>query len=91
MSPPVELTLVVAATRAMGIGAKGTLPWTGLRKEMAYFARVTKRLPPEVAHPPVLYCCFSLVFSILSLSVSHLWLYCLRLLSSSRATKCETR
>lgn len=51
MSPPVELTLVVAATRAMGIGAKGTLPWTGLRKEMAYFARVTKRLPPEVAHP----------------------------------------
>lgn len=50
MSPPVELTLVVAATRAMGIGAKGTLPWTGLRKEMAYFARVTKRLPPEVAH-----------------------------------------
>lgn len=51
MAPPVELTLVVAATRAMGIGAKGTLPWTGLRKEMAYFARVTKRLPPEVAHP----------------------------------------
>lgn len=50
MSPPVELTLVVAATRAMGIGAKGTLPWAGLRKEMAYFARVTKRLPPEVAH-----------------------------------------
>lgn len=52
MAPPVELTLVVAATRAMGIGAKGTLPWTGLRKEMAYFARVTKRLPPKVAHPP---------------------------------------
>ncbi|TQN69395.1 Dihydrofolate reductase [Colletotrichum shisoi] len=34
-----ELTLIVAATRNMGIGAKGGLPWTGLRKEMAYFAR----------------------------------------------------
>ncbi|KAK6842629.1 dihydrofolate reductase [Apiospora arundinis] len=42
---PIELTLVVAATRDMGIGRAGTLPWTGLRKEMAYFARVTKRLP----------------------------------------------
>ncbi|KAI0118896.1 dihydrofolate reductase [Nemania sp. FL0031] len=41
---PVELTLVVAATRNMGIGLNGTLPWTGLKKEMAYFARVTKRL-----------------------------------------------
>ncbi|CAK7205549.1 hypothetical protein SEUCBS139899_008326 [Sporothrix eucalyptigena] len=41
---PLELTLVVAATaRDMGIGANGGLPWTGLRKEMAYFARVTKR------------------------------------------------
>ncbi len=45
---PVELTLIVAATRDMGIGRAGTLPWTGLRKEMAYFARVTKRLPPTV-------------------------------------------
>ena len=42
---PLELTLVVAATRTMGIGRAGTLPWTGLKKEMAYFARVTKRLP----------------------------------------------
>ncbi|KAI1168075.1 dihydrofolate reductase [Nemania serpens] len=42
---PVELTLVVAATRSMGIGRSGTLPWTGLKKEMAYFARVTKRSP----------------------------------------------
>ncbi|OAA58559.1 dihydrofolate reductase [Niveomyces insectorum RCEF 264] len=43
-SLPLELTLVVAATsRDMGIGANGGLPWTGLRKEMAYFARVTKR------------------------------------------------
>ncbi|KAH7037850.1 dihydrofolate reductase-like domain-containing protein [Microdochium trichocladiopsis] len=45
MPPPIELTLVVAATRQMGIGKAGTLPWTGLRKEMAYFARVTKRVP----------------------------------------------
>lgn len=45
---PLELTLVVAATRDMGIGLRGTLPWTGLKKEMAYFARVTKRLPPSV-------------------------------------------
>ncbi|XXG96597.1 hypothetical protein Hte_002885 [Hypoxylon texense] len=43
---PAELTLVVAATRNMGIGRGGTLPWTGLKKEMAYFARVTKRLVP---------------------------------------------
>ena len=42
MSLP-ELTLIVAATSKMGIGLKGTLPWTGLKKEMAYFARVTKR------------------------------------------------
>lgn len=46
---PLELTLVLAATRDMGIGLNGTLPWTGLKKEMAYFARVTKRLPPHVS------------------------------------------
>ncbi|KAI1102845.1 dihydrofolate reductase-like domain-containing protein [Jackrogersella minutella] len=45
MLPP-ELTLIVAATRNMGIGRNGTLPWTGLKKEMAYFARVTKRPEP---------------------------------------------
>jgi hypothetical protein len=43
---PVELALIVAATRNMGIGRASTLPWTGLKKEMAYFARVTKRLVP---------------------------------------------
>lgn len=48
---PLELTLVLAATRDMGIGLRGTLPWTGLKKEMAYFARVTKRLPPSVESP----------------------------------------
>lgn len=46
-----ELTLVLAATRNMGIGRAGGLPWTGLKKEMAYFARVTKRLPQD-AQPP---------------------------------------
>ncbi|KAF5016022.1 hypothetical protein F66182_12428 [Fusarium sp. NRRL 66182] len=42
-----ELTLIVATTRNMGIGAHGTMPWQGLRKEMKYFARVTTRLPPQ--------------------------------------------
>ena len=46
---PIELTLIVAATRNMGIGRAGTLPWSGLKKEMAYFARVTKRV--DVKHP----------------------------------------
>ncbi|KAK3950397.1 dihydrofolate reductase-like domain-containing protein [Pseudoneurospora amorphoporcata] len=45
--PTIELTLVLAATRDMGIGLNGGLPWTGLKKEMAYFARVTKRLPDK--------------------------------------------
>ncbi|KAI3399062.1 hypothetical protein diail_7862 [Diaporthe ilicicola] len=48
---PLELTLVLAATRDMGIGLRGTLPWTGLKREMAYFARVTKRLPTSVESP----------------------------------------
>lgn len=46
---PLEMTLIVAATRDMGIGRAGTLPWTGLKREMAYFARVTKRLAPMAA------------------------------------------
>lgn len=47
---PLELTLIVAATRNMGIGFQGTMPWTGLRKEMQYFARATTRLSPQVTH-----------------------------------------
>lgn len=44
MHPP-ELTIIVAATnRSMGIGLGGTLPWA-LKKDMAYFARITKRTP----------------------------------------------
>lgn len=46
--PHPTLTLIVAATaQNMGIGLRGTLPWTGLKKEMAYFARVTKRPPTQ--------------------------------------------
>lgn len=41
------LTLIVAATTKNGIGKGGGLPWPMLKKEMAYFARVTKRLPPK--------------------------------------------
>ncbi|QSZ37699.1 hypothetical protein DSL72_008798 [Monilinia vaccinii-corymbosi] len=46
MAPTKEFTLIVAATNKMGVGKGGGLPWTGLRKEMAYFARVTKRAGP---------------------------------------------
>ena len=47
-----ELTLIVAATRNMGIGLHGSLPWKGLRREMQYFARVTTRLPPSASASP---------------------------------------
>ncbi|KAI2637350.1 dihydrofolate reductase [Xylaria nigripes] len=43
--PPLELTLIVAVSRNMGIGRNGRLPWTGLNKDMAYFKRVTERVP----------------------------------------------
>ena len=45
--PP--LTLVVATTPSLGIGLRGTLPWPPLKADLAFFARVTKRLPN---HPP---------------------------------------
>ncbi|KAI9780460.1 MAG: dihydrofolate reductase [Geoglossum umbratile] len=35
------IAIIVAATRSMGIGLRGSLPWRGLKNEMAYFARVT--------------------------------------------------
>jgi dihydrofolate reductase len=41
----IPLTLIVAATPKNGIGKNGALPWPMLKKEMAYFARVTKRVP----------------------------------------------
>nr|POF26263.1 dihydrofolate reductase [Quercus suber] len=39
------LTIIVAATAKNGIGKNGGLPWPMLKKEMAYFARITKRVP----------------------------------------------
>ncbi|KAL7789884.1 dihydrofolate reductase-like domain-containing protein [Trichoderma ceciliae] len=47
-----ELTLIVAATRSMGIGFQGTMPWKGLKREMQYFARVTTRAPTSLQTPP---------------------------------------
>ncbi|KAF2766574.1 hypothetical protein EJ03DRAFT_277870 [Teratosphaeria nubilosa] len=41
----IPLTIIVAATNKNGIGNNGGLPWPMLKKEMAYFARVTKRVP----------------------------------------------
>ncbi|KAK7548188.1 dihydrofolate reductase-like domain-containing protein [Phyllosticta citricarpa] len=49
MPPPstsrLPLTLIVATTPSLGIGKSGALPWPMLKREMAYFARVTKRVP----------------------------------------------
>ena len=41
----IPLTIIVAATTKNGIGKNNALPWPMLKKEMAYFARVTKRIP----------------------------------------------
>lgn len=50
--PPINLTLIVAATsKNLGIGKNGGLPWK-LKSEMQYFARVTTRLPPQYASSP---------------------------------------
>lgn len=46
-STKTPLTLIVAATTKNGIGKNGSLPWPMLKKEMAYFARVTKRVPSD--------------------------------------------
>ncbi|RDA90071.1 hypothetical protein CP533_2913 [Ophiocordyceps camponoti-saundersi (nom. inval.)] len=53
MQPP-ELTLIVAATRSMGIGSHGSLPWSGLRKEMQYFVRVTTQAPPGTSNAVIM-------------------------------------
>ncbi|KAI5796372.1 dihydrofolate reductase-like protein [Peziza echinospora] len=49
--PQPTLTLIVAATSHLGIGLSGGLPWR-LKSEMAYFARVTKRIHPPMATSP---------------------------------------
>lgn len=46
-----SLTLILAATPTLGIGKGGTLPWPQLKKEMGYFARVTKRVSPQSSGP----------------------------------------
>src|SRR4051812_5840716 len=43
------LTLILAATPNLGIGNGGGLPWPQLKKEMGFFARVTKRTSPSAA------------------------------------------
>jgi dihydrofolate reductase len=50
--PPPTLTLILAATPSLGIGKSGTLPWPLLKKEMGYFARVTKRVSPSTSTSP---------------------------------------
>jgi dihydrofolate reductase len=47
MPKPPSLTLILAATPTLGIGKGGVLPWPQLKKEMGYFARVTKRISPQ--------------------------------------------
>lgn len=45
---PPTLTLILAATPSLGIGKDWVLPWPQLKKEMGFFARVTKRTSPSV-------------------------------------------
>lgn len=67
--PP--LTLIVAATTSNGIGKDGGLPWPMLKKEMAYFARVTKRVPNN-SQPSSIVSEASAQFSDVSTSASQL-------------------
>ena len=46
-----RMTLIVATTPSLGIGCKGSLPWGSLRADMAFFKRVTTRIPSSVAAP----------------------------------------
>ncbi|KAF1831241.1 hypothetical protein BDW02DRAFT_505687 [Decorospora gaudefroyi] len=46
---PPSLTLILAATPSLGIGNGGGLPWPQLKKEMGFFARVTKRTSPSTS------------------------------------------
>nr|GAT44172.1 predicted protein [Mycena chlorophos] len=48
-----RLTLIVAATKANGIGQNGQLPWR-LPKEMAYFARATTNAPADSSNAVVM-------------------------------------
>ena len=42
-----QITLIVATTPSLGIGYQGSLPWKALSKDMAFFRRVTTRVPDQ--------------------------------------------
>ena len=44
-----RMTLIVATTPSLGIGYKGSLPWGSLRADMAFFKRITTRIPWSVS------------------------------------------
>lgn len=48
-----DLTLIVAATIANGIGHGGALPWR-LPNEMAYFAKITSKAPERAINAVVM-------------------------------------
>ncbi|KAL4807311.1 dihydrofolate reductase-like domain-containing protein [Aspergillus unguis] len=56
-SQPTPLTLIVATTTSpssgtrLGIGLNGTLPWSRIKTDMSFFARVTAR-PPALSSSP---------------------------------------
>ncbi|KAI9726604.1 MAG: dihydrofolate reductase [Chrysothrix sp. TS-e1954] len=50
--PTKELTLIVAATRTLGIGQNGQLPWPKLKAELGFFSRVTSWVPPSLSPSP---------------------------------------
>ncbi|MCJ1464270.1 dihydrofolate reductase [Pseudocyphellaria aurata] len=45
-TPLPSLTLIVATTPSLGMGYFGSFPWPTLNSDLAFFARVTKRLRP---------------------------------------------
>lgn len=49
--PHIPLTLIVAVTPNLGIGANGQLPWR-IKSEIQYFARVTTRVPASLPQTP---------------------------------------
>ena len=42
-----SITLIVATTPSLGIGYQGSLPWRTLSQDMAFFKRVTTRVPGQ--------------------------------------------
>ena len=50
LSRPLYLIVATSISPPLGIGFKGTLPWPQLKTDMSFFARITKRLPPQPNH-----------------------------------------